>query len=284
MAGRMEYGLHASSNKAYAEGRAKAFGIGPSNPHASGSLRNVAWAAGNGFTGSRDSTPFGAAGWSTTWTPVTFDGNDQLDNPTDMGLGATFDTFTAAVAVRFTDLSTARCLIGHTSLAGLALLTALGGGGLTINTPSNLSTTGILGASVPGLVLVTGIDYIIHVAARASTQSLTVWVNGTEYVVTNGSGWLGTGGMPRPSTWSVGGLPGGTQRLVGRMGLAWFDVSQYITDPTKFAPAYDLGAQLANPGARPTLGFGGVQTVANWNAGTSLGDSTGTWTMTGAVT
>jgi hypothetical protein len=282
MAGRMEYGLHASSNKAYAEGRAKAFGIGPSNPHASGSLRNVAWAAGNGFTGSRDSTPFGAAGWSTVWTAVTFDGSDQLDNATNLGVSATFDTFTAAVAVRFTSLSTAVTLISQTSTAPLGLLGVTGAGAITISSPTNLATTGIIGAVSANGVITAGVDYIIHIAGQASTSSLGLWVNGAPVSVTGS--WLGTGAMPRPTAWAIGGLGGGTQRLTGTMGLAWFDVGQYITDPTKFAPAYDLGAQLANPGARPALGFGGVQTVANWNAGTNLGDGTGTWTMTGAVT
>jgi hypothetical protein len=90
--------------------------------------------------------------------------------------------------------------------------------------------------------------------------------------------------MPRPSAWAIGGTPGATtNRFGGSYGLAWFDVGQYITDATKFYPARALGANMENPGARPAIGFGDAQTATNWNAGTNLGDGTGTWTMTGGV-
>lgn len=282
MAGKFEY-KRPGEQLAYAEGRAKAFGIGPANPHPTTSLKYAAWQAGNTFTGSRDSTVYGAAGWSTTWTPVTFGGSAQLDNPSNVGMAATFDTMTVAVAFRVTSLAGATVLIGHTSTASLGLITVATDGSVALNSPSNLATAGILGATLaPAASIVTGVDYVLHVALRASTNTLSAWLNGTALSPTGS--WLGTGAMPRPSAWSVGGGTDGLLRLTGRMGLAWVGDGQFITTSSSFSPAYDLGATLNGPGAQPRIGFGNLQTVANWNAGTNQGNGTGTWTMTGAVT
>lgn len=283
MAGRLEYGMRIGSNRAYAEGRAKQFGIGPANPHATTSQKYTAWQAGNSFSGSRDSTAYGAGGWSNIWTPVTLGGSDQLDNPTNLGMAATFDALTVAVAFRATSLAATTTLIGHTSTAPLPLFSVATDGSIALNSPSNLSTTGILGAALaPAGSIVTGVDYVLHVAMRASTNTLQAWLNGV--ALSPSGSWLGTGAMPRPSAWSVGGLPGGSQRLTGRMGLAWVGDGQFVTTIAAFHPPYDLGATLNGPGAQPRIGFGNLQTAANWNAGTNQGNGTGTWTMTGAVT
>jgi hypothetical protein len=155
------------------------------------------------------------------------------------------------------------------------------GGALTIVSPTNFSTAGFLAGAAPTAVIQAGVYYVLHLALQASTQTFRLWLNGVEHATT--ASWFGTGAFPKPTAWAIGGIPGGAS-LAADVGLAWVDEGQYITDPSKFYPAYNLGAQLANPGARPGIGFGGVQTAANWNAGTNLGDGTGSWTMTGAVT
>lgn len=285
MAGKFEY-RRPGEQRAYAEGRARQYGVGPANPHAVTSLKYAAFQAGLNFGGLRDSTIYGPGGWTASWTGVTFDGtNDYLTNATNLGIAATFDTFTVAVAFRATSLPGGGSqLVGHTSITPLALLQVESTGSITLNTPSDLATVGMLGASIaPAGTILAGNDYVVHVAARASTGTLQCWVNGV-LMPAPIAAWLSTGAMPRPSAWSIGATSGGILKFAGLMGLAWFDVGQYIVDPAAFFPASDLGAQLANPGARPAIGFGGVQTAANWNAGTNLGDGTGTWTMTGAVT
>jgi hypothetical protein len=227
----------------------------------------------------------GRAGPAYAYNYVVFDGGDQLDNATNLGLAATFDTFTAAVAFRTNDLTNQQVLMGFVSTAGLPLISiSAGTGAVTLNAPTNFSNAGFVGATISGSNLSANTDYVIHVAADRTTQTVRCWVNAEERTVT--VSWLGGGAttaMPRPTAWSIGGSTSGTLRLVGRMGLAWFDVGQYITDPTKFYPARALGANMENPGARPAIGFGDAQTATNWNAGTNLGDGTGTWTMTGGV-
>jgi hypothetical protein len=282
MAGKFEYGLRNGENDAYAEGRARAFGIGPPNPHATTSRKYAAFQAGLSFSGTRDSTPYGPAGWFTQWTAVTFDGTDILTNSTDLGWPATFDTLTACVAFRFTSLpGGVVSLIGHTSGSPLGLLGVGASGQLAVNSPTNFSTAGFVGGGAATAVIQAGVYYVLHVALQGSTQTFRLWLNGVEHATT--ATWFGTGAFPKPTAWAIGGVPG-TASLAADVGLAWVAQGQYITDPSKFYPAYNLGAQLANPGARPGIGFGGVQTAANWNAGTNLGDGTGTWTMTGSVT
>jgi hypothetical protein len=279
MAGKFEYGMRNALNDAYAEGRARAFGVGPANPHAVSSLKHAAFEAGLAFTGSSDSTPYGAAGWSNTWTGVTFDGTaDVLENPTNLGLSATSDTFTLAMAFRLNEAKS-HTLVNAVVSGGVFGVTVSSTGVMSINFFNGVWGFGSAGVA---FTFAAGVDYVLHIAGTASTNTLRCWVNGAEQVVTVGF-WFGTGAFGRPASWSIGG-PAATPSLSALVGLFWFDFGQYIVDPTKFAPAYDLGAQLANPGARPAIGFGGVQTVANWNAGTNLGDGTGTWTMTGAVT
>jgi hypothetical protein len=221
------------------------------------------------------------AGWSTTWTGVTFDGaTDILQNPTNLGLGATSDTFTAAFAFNITTAQTNTLLWG-TVADGIWRVQISSGGSIVLDAMDG-STWGFTTVASGNGTVVPGADYICHIAAQASTNTVRMWLNGVERTLSAGF-WFSTAPFGRPTAWAVGGIPSSTL-LAGKLGLAWFDVGQYIVDPTKFAPAYALGAQLANPGARPAIGFGGVQTVANWNAGTNLGDGTGTWTMTGAVT
>jgi hypothetical protein len=218
---------------------------------------------------------------------VLFDGTDYLSNATALGLAAS-DTFTAAVAVRFSNLvSGFGTVLGLTTGIGNAALIAVSAAGaVTFNTPSNGSTTGYLGGTTAAGVIQNNVDYVIHLVARASTNTISLFVNGAAVTITGGA-WLGTGNFPAATAWTIGAQPGGSNPIGGggstRLGLAWFDVGQFITDPTKFWPPYDLGAQLANPGARPAIGFGGAQAASAWQAGTNLGDGTGTWTVTGTI-
>jgi hypothetical protein len=228
----------------------------------------------------------GRAGPAYAYNYVVFDGADQLDNATNLGLAATFDTFTAAVAFRLNNLDTQVTLLGFISTAGLPLISVSGSGvgAVSLNAPTNFSNAGFVGATISGGNLSANTDYVIHVAADRTTQTVRCWVNGEERTVT--ASWLGGGSttaMPRPTAWQIGGNSSGLTRLTGRMGLVWFDVGQYITNPAAFFPARALGANMENPGARPAIGFGDAQTATNWNAGTNLGDGTGTWTMTGGV-
>jgi hypothetical protein len=281
VAGKFEYGLRIGENRAYAEGRARAFGIGPPNPHAQTSLKYAAFQAGLNFTGSRDSTPYGQAGWQAVWTPVTFDGtNDILRNTTDLGLPSTFDTFTLATAFKLNEAKSQSLINGVVS--GGAVNLSLSAGGVMTLAAFNPGVWGFVAGAVSSHTFLPGIYYIVHFAARASTNTLQVWVNGSAGSIT-GATWFGTAPFGRPTTWEIGG-GNATPSLSADVGLVWFDRDQYITTPTAFAPAYDLGPQLAAPGAQPAIGFGGSQTAADWNAGTNLGYGTGSWTMTGAVT
>jgi hypothetical protein len=141
---------------------------------------------------------------------------------------------------------------------------------------------GFVAGAVASHTFIPGVYYIVHFAVQASTNTIQVWVNGSPGSVPSPT-WFGTAAFGRPTTWEIGG-GSSTPELSADVGLVWFDNGQYITTPASFYPAYDLGAQLAAPGARPAIGFGNKQTPANWNAGTNLGDGTGTWAMTGAVT
>jgi hypothetical protein len=226
---------------------------------------------------------------------VVFDGTDYLSNATALGL-APSDTFTVAVAVRFNNLSSASgTVLGITTGIGNAALIAVSSAGaITFNTPSNGSTTGYLGGVTAAGVIQPNVDYVIHLVARASTNTISLFVNGATVTITGGA-WLGTGNFPAPTAWTIGAQPGGATPIGGsggaRLGLAWFDVGQFITDPTKFFPAYDLGTTLALPAAQPAIGFGNVQgadarsgnTAQGWNDGFNQGDGTGTWTVTGTL-
>jgi hypothetical protein len=78
MAGKHEYGGFYRLNRAYAEGPARAFGVGPANPHVSGSPAYTAFAAGEVATAA-DSTVYSGRTAYAGHTAVTFDGtNDYL--------------------------------------------------------------------------------------------------------------------------------------------------------------------------------------------------------------
>jgi hypothetical protein len=251
-----------------------------------GALNQIPSGVGNGHTIRGTANDIGQIGaplnpYAYSYTRVTFDGSDYLSNATTLGLAAS-DTYTVTVAFRATTLGTA--LIGMTTGIGSAVVLGTNSsGGLLFNSPSNGSTTGYLGGTTANGTIVAGVDYVVHLALRASSNTVNVFVNGVSIGPTAGA-WLGTGNFPAPTAWAIGALVGGGTPHIGGIGLAWFDVGQYITTPASFFPPYALGSQLANPGARPAIGFGDAQAAAAWNAGTNLGDGTGTWTMTGSVT
>jgi hypothetical protein len=221
---------------------------------------------------------------------VAFNGSTQLSNATNLGLAAN-GSMTAAVAFRLTSLATLQTLIGQTSSAPLGLFNVNVDGSVTLNSPTNFSNAGVAGATiVPAGGIVPGNDYVLHVAIRSNPNLLQAWLNGQPQTVVGAL--LGTADMPAPTAWSIGGTPGGIQRMTGRLGLAWFDFGQLITDPAAFFPAKNLGTNLSNPTGRPAIGFGDTQqadamagnTAQGWNDGFNQGDGTGTWTLTGSVT
>jgi hypothetical protein len=237
-------------------------------------------ATANGLTGFA-MPPF--RGWSSVWTGVDFDGtNDYLTNLTNLGL-ASNGTFTMAAAFNW-DGGLGN-IIGMNA-GGLPLLQVTATGALVIASPTAAppGTNGFASWESPAGTIVAGVDYVVHVAATAATNVVQVWVNGKLIAPSTGPVWYSTSNFTMPGQWAIGHGAGGSDKFNGRVGLVWFDVGQYIVDPSKFYPAYDLGAQLANPGARPAIGFGGVQTATDWNAGTNLGDGTGTWTRSGDFT
>lgn len=274
MAGKFEF-RRADEVRAYGDGRRRLFGVGPANPHASTSRKFAAFQAGERVAWSRDSTEYGA------WRPVAFNGSTQLDNATNTGMSATND-YSFAVAFRIDSLP-ATLLSCTSALGPTALATVTPGGAINLSGPANGTTFGFVNATVTGATVVAGQEYVLHAAVRANPNTILVWLNGVA-LGTSGATWFGTTNLTPPTAFAVGGLVGGSSRLVGRMGLAWFGWGQYVNNPAMFWPPANLGATLAGTAAQPNFGFGGDQTAAGWNAGINQGSGNGAWAMTGAVT
>jgi hypothetical protein len=226
-----------------------------------------------------------ASYWPSTWTPVTFDGNDRLRNATTLGLAsATYDTFTFALAFQVNVAPGSSQTIIEAPHSGGNFVVALNPD-RTIEVTyqdDSAQTAGFVYSSAGRFDI--GVAYVLHVAAKASTNELFVFLNG-EPLPAATVGWASltpTNPFPRPTAFAIGGTASTTE-FIGTLGLVWWHPGVFYTNPSAFYRPYDLGAQLANPGVRPTVGFGGVQTQTNWDAGTNLGSGTGTWTLTGDI-
>lgn len=235
---------------------------------------------GVGLTASQGRPPY-------SYNYVIFDGvNDWMSNGTNLGL-ANSSTFTAAFAFRINSLSAANFLMSMNA-GGLELALINTNGSISINSPFPAGAPGTSGftgwLSAAGTIQV-GIDYVLHIAADHTDDTVQVWLNGNVLTPATGATWNGTE-FGTPTAWTIGSGAGGVLKLNGRLGLVWYDVGQKITAPSAFFPARSLGANMENPGARPAIGFGDAQTATNWNNNpnpVNLGDGTGTWTMNGGV-
>jgi hypothetical protein len=187
------------------------------------------------------------------------------------------------VAFRIDSLASNNLLLGMTTgIGGLFMAQVSSTGAIQLSSPTDASTHGFLSAASATGAVVAGTDYVLHVAVRASSQTLSVWLNNSPLSM-SGTFWFGTANLTQPTAWSIGSAVGGGSNLVGRMGLMWLGWGQYITNPAAFFPAKALGNQMQNPGAQPSIGFGDTQTATNWNAGTNLGNGTGSWVVTPAA-
>jgi hypothetical protein len=215
-------------------------------------------------------------------------------------------------------------IIGHTTGGlPQALLAITSSGAVEVQTPCNYTNLGFIGQTADGTFPIKQ-WVTIHLYVRQGTAGNTTtdpqpnarrvvlsmnalntvrpgvpeWTD----IIPVDQGYLIAGGwfqsppavanFPLPTAWSIGADTNGANKFAGRMSLVWMNAytvdiatSDFkMTNAGEFTPIRPLGAQLQNPGARPHIGFGVTQTVANWNAGSNLGKGTGTWTMNGAVT
>jgi hypothetical protein len=255
--------------------------------------------------------------------------NDYLSNPTNLGLSGSAHVIAAVRIFIDALPVANQTLIGHTTSAiPQSLLAITSTGALRVEAFTNFSNSGFVDETAAGVVpikqwvtihlwaLQGGVVTPSGDVASIASGSRRVWlsVNGMDQQLPYGfngattvakykgnvpvdqnavtpGGWFsaGAGNFTVPTAWTIGALPGGTQKFAGRMSLAWVYFgsvigAETIVDPGQFTPIRSLGAQLAVPGIRPHIGFGVAQTAVNWNAGTNLGSGTGTWTMNGAVT
>ena len=222
--------------------------------------------------------------WPSQWTAVTFDGGDRLRNATNLGLGSTtYDTFTCAVAFQVNTAPAGdQFLISSPHSGGEFFIAFNAYRKLEIVYGPGDTSTGF--GFIADAVFDLGVAYVLHIAAKASTNELEVFLNGKRLPGTTEWGFsTPTAPFPRPTSFSIGGTSGAAS-YVGTLGLVWAHWGVFYNNPSAFWRPYALGAQLANPGVRPTVGFGGVQAAGDWQAGTNLGSGTGTWTPTGTIT
>lgn len=215
------------------------------------------------------------------YSTVLFDGaNDYVSRGGNLtGLSAPISLFTMAMQFRLesqvacsllTSNLTAICHLQLSSVGGLSLVAS------NTTEDAGFATTQLATAIAPGRW------HTIHVAGRTDTGTLTCWVNGTRTYNFSAGADLGAVNWNAFTNWRVGinsAANGG--RLHAAVRFVWFDVGQYVTDPTKFTLG-NLGAQGTGTGlTRPLVYLTG--NAAAWQAGTN-GGTGGAFTATGTFT
>jgi len=223
---------------------------------------------------------------------VVFDGvNDYMTKSGNMGLGSV-GYLTMACKVKFNAAGSQR-MLGAWNGTNYLIQFWRNTTNLTLQISDYPAVHGIQTWTAATTLFDETTEWTLHVAvSKDGSGSGRAWANGVE--LTPKTPWVLTPGDIDLSTitgWRIGRSFADSQDLNANLSFLWLAAGAtpdyYITDPSKFYNSavgqptdVDLGDDGSNPGVVPLIFFGGLQTAADWNAGTNLGTG-GDFTMNG---